>query len=169
MATANSLPEEAKRAIVQALACYESPTDVITAVKQVFEIDVTRQQLQAYDPTKVNGARLGEELKTLFHETRSKHLAEVDGIAIAQRTFRLRALERMFWRAETAGNMALAADLLEQAAKEMGDAYTNRQKVEHSGGIALSHEDALSALDDDEPAAAGDESAGEGASAPSEG
>jgi hypothetical protein len=28
--------------------------------------------------------------------------------------------------------MALAATLIEQAAKECGDAYTNRQKVEHT-------------------------------------
>jgi hypothetical protein len=29
-------------------------------------------------------------------------------------------------------NMALAASLMEQAAKECGDAYSNKQKVEHT-------------------------------------
>jgi hypothetical protein len=29
-------------------------------------------------------------------------------------------------------NMALAAQLMEQAAKEMGGAYTNRQQVDHT-------------------------------------
>jgi hypothetical protein len=29
-------------------------------------------------------------------------------------------------------NMALAASLMEQAAKEVGDAYSNKQKVEHT-------------------------------------
>ncbi len=32
----------------------------------------------------------------------------------------------------------MTAQLMEQAAKEVGDAYTNRQKVEHSGGVAIS-------------------------------
>lgn len=34
--------------------------------------------------------------------------------------------------------MALAASLMEQAAKECGDAYTNKHKVEHSGALAVS-------------------------------
>jgi hypothetical protein len=34
---------------------------------------------------------------------------------------------------EGAGNVAMVAQLMEQAAKEQGEAYTNRQKLEHSG------------------------------------
>lgn len=39
----------------------------------------------------------------------------------------------MATRTETMKNYALAAQIVEQAAKECGDAYTNRQKVEHTG------------------------------------
>lgn len=38
----------------------------------------------------------------------------------------------MMTRAEGMKNMALAATLMEQAAKEVGDAYSNKQKVEHT-------------------------------------
>lgn len=38
----------------------------------------------------------------------------------------------MMTNAEKMRNMALAASLMEQAAKEVGDAYSNKQKVEHT-------------------------------------
>lgn len=41
--------------------------------------------------------------------------------------YRLRALGRMAEKAESMKNMALTAQLLEQAAKEVGDVYVNRQ------------------------------------------
>jgi hypothetical protein len=45
----------------------------------------------------------------------------------------LRTLQRMIDRAESQGNLSLVAQLLEQVAKETGDAYTNRHKLEHTG------------------------------------
>lgn len=74
----------------------------------------------------------------LFHETRKRFQTELSDIPIANKAYRLRALDRMMTKAESMRNMALAASLMEQAAKECGDAYTNKQKVEHSGGLAVS-------------------------------
>ncbi|WP_237143578.1 hypothetical protein [Phyllobacterium zundukense] len=37
-------------------------------------------------------------------------------------------------KAETQGNMVLAANLLEQAAKEVGDAFTNRRALVGADG-----------------------------------
>ncbi|MEN1775859.1 hypothetical protein AAIH35_30970, partial [Pseudomonas aeruginosa] len=45
---------------------------------------------------------------------------------------RLRALGRMAERAEGMRNMALAAQLYEQAAKESGGMYSNKHQLEHS-------------------------------------
>jgi hypothetical protein len=39
---------------------------------------------------------------------------------------------------EKVQNYGMNAKLKEQAAKECGDAYTNKQKVEHSGGVSVS-------------------------------
>jgi hypothetical protein len=39
---------------------------------------------------------------------------------------------------EKVKNYGMTAQLMEQAAKECGDAYTNKQKVEHSGGVPVS-------------------------------
>lgn len=39
----------------------------------------------------------------------------------------------MMNNAEKMRNIALATEIIEQAAKECGDAYTNKHKFEHSG------------------------------------
>lgn len=132
-----TLNDEAKTFIVQALACFDSPSTVAAAATKELGVTVTRQQVEKYDPTKRAGQSLSAKWRALFEETRKAFLEDTAVIAISHRAVRLRALQRMAEKAEDRGNMPLAASLLEQAAKEVGDAYTNRQKVEHSGGISL--------------------------------
>lgn len=122
-----ALTSDVKAFIVQALACFDTPTQVSQAVKQEFDIDVTRQQVEQHDPTKRAGANLAAKWRTLFEDTRKRFREETSEIPIANRSFRLRVLGRMAERAENMKNMALTAQLLEQAAKEVGDVYVNRQ------------------------------------------
>ncbi|WP_090346881.1 DUF2280 domain-containing protein [Pseudomonas guariconensis] len=105
----------------------DTPTQVSQAVKQEFDIDVTRQQVEQHDPTKRAGANLAAKWRTLFEDTRKRFREETSEIPIANRAFRLRVLGRMAEKAENMKNMALTAQLLEQAAKEVGDVYVNRQ------------------------------------------
>ena len=122
-----ALTSDVKAFIVQALACFDTPTQVSQAVKQEFDIDVTRQQVEQHDPTKRAGANLAAKWRTLFEDTRKRFREETSEIPIANRAFRLRVLGRMAEKAESMKNMALTAQLLEQAAKEVGDVYVNRQ------------------------------------------
>lgn len=122
-----ALTSDVKAFIVQALACFDTPTQVSQAVKQEFDIDVTRQQVEQHDPTKRAGANLAAKWRTLFEDTRKRFREETSEIPIANRAFRLRVLGRMAEKAENMKNMALTAQLLEQAAKEVGDVYVNRQ------------------------------------------
>lgn len=124
MATLN---EAAKRFIVQALACYDTPTQVADALKEEFGIDVPRTQVAQYDPTKVAGKKTAKKWRNLFADTRERFRKEAAEIPIAQRAFRLRAMGRMLEKAEHMRNLALALQVLEQAAKETGDAYVNRR------------------------------------------
>lgn len=126
------LTTEVKGFIVQALACFDTPTQVAQSVKQEFGIEVTRQQVAQSDPTKVAGANLSKKWRELFEETRKRFREETAEIPIANKAYRLRALDRMATKAEGMKNMALAAQFMEQAAKEMGGAYTNRQQVDHT-------------------------------------
>lgn len=133
-----ALSTEVKAFIVQSLACYETPAKVIELVKENFKVTVTRQQVSAYDPANAMAKSLSQKWVDLFNSTRTRFQTEITDIPIANKAYRLRALDRMMTKAEGMRNMALAATLMEQAAKEVGDAYSNKQKVEHSGGLAVS-------------------------------
>ncbi|EPY6905413.1 DUF2280 domain-containing protein [Klebsiella pneumoniae] len=133
-----ALKPEVKAYIIQMLACYDTPSQVVEAVQKDFGIAITRQQVETHDPTKVSGKTLAKKWVDLFNLTRDRFLNEISDIPIANKAYRLRALDRMMTKAESMRNMALAASLMEQAAKECGDAYTNKHKVEHSGALAVS-------------------------------
>lgn len=122
-----ALRDEVKLFIVQALACFDTPTQVSKAVKEEFGLDVLRQQVAAYDPNCYVGRNLSKKWRTVFEDTRAKFRSETSSIPIASRAFRLRALARMAQQAEGMRNIALAVSVIEQAAKEVGDVYVNRK------------------------------------------
>jgi len=122
-----ALRSEVKAFIVQALACFDTPSQVVEAVKKEFNVDVSRQQCESHDPTKFAGRGLAKRWVDMFHACRERFTTETADIPIAHRAYRLRALGRMAEKAESMKNMALTAQLLEQAAKEVGDVYVNRQ------------------------------------------
>lgn len=127
-----TLSNEVKAFMVQALACFDTPSQVAAAVREQFGIELSRQKCESYDPTKSAGRDLAKRWVTMFHDTRQRFRDDTADIPIANRAFRLRALGRMAERAENTKNLALAAQLMEQAAKETGGAYTNRQQVDLS-------------------------------------
>jgi hypothetical protein len=129
-----TLTDGAKRFIVQALACYDTPQQVADAVKEELGVDVHRAQVAQYDPTKQSGSKLAKKWRVMFDDTRKRFREETAEIPIAQRAFRLRAMNRMLERAERSKNIPLAAQLLEQAAKEMGDTFVNRQRSDSKEG-----------------------------------
>jgi len=127
-----AISSEVKAFIVQALACYENPAKVIELVKEEFKVTISRQQVSAYDPSNAMAKSLSKKWVDLFNTTRARFQNEISDIPIANKAYRLRTLDRMATSTEKMKNFALTAQLIEQAAKEVGDAYTNRQKVEHT-------------------------------------
>jgi hypothetical protein len=121
-----ALPEEVKEFVVERLACYESPQRIADAVKEEFGIVIPRQQVVGYDPEKACKTKKWIDLHATVRQ------AFLDGklsTAIERRGWRLRMIERMALRAEKSKNYKLAAELLEQAAKEEGGAYRAPQRV----------------------------------------
>lgn len=123
------LNAEIKTFIVQRLAQFDSPTTVSEAVNQEFGVAITRQQVEKYDPGKAAGQQLSKNLQGLFSQCRERYVHATADIAICHKAVRLRRLDRMYSKAEERGNFSLAAALLEQAAKEVGDYYTNLRKI----------------------------------------
>jgi hypothetical protein len=126
-----ALSEEVKLYIVQALACFDPPCEVIDDVQVEFGVALGRSQVTCYDPTTKQGADLGKKLKAVFETTRAKFLEEMAGNAAATKAVRVRRLERLSIKHRK--NPALVAALLEQIAKEMGNVYTNKRQTEMTG------------------------------------
>ncbi|EOW2320352.1 MULTISPECIES: DUF2280 domain-containing protein [Klebsiella] len=127
-----ALKPEVRAFIVQELACFDTPSQIVESVQKEFKVQVTRQQVASHDPTKVAGKGLAQKWVDLFNRTRDRFLNEISDIPIANKAYRLRVLQRMSTTAEGMKNLGMTAQLLEQAAKEVGEAYSNKQKVEHT-------------------------------------
>ena len=126
-----TLSNEVKSFIVQGLATYMTPTQVVDAVADEFGETVVRQTVAKHDPTKPAGKDLGQEWVELFHECRKTFQEDLQAIPIANKAYRLNMLDRMARDAEKSKNRPLAASLLEQAAKDVGEVFTNKQKVDN--------------------------------------
>ncbi|ELZ7533743.1 DUF2280 domain-containing protein [Klebsiella pneumoniae] len=127
-----ALKPEIKAFIVQSVACFDTPSQVVESVLKEFGVQITRQQVEQNDPTKISGKGLAQKWVDLFNRTRDRFLNEISDIPIANKAYRLRVLQRLSTTAENMKNIGMTAQLLEQAAKEVGEAYSNKQKVEHT-------------------------------------
>ena len=131
------LSEAVKTFIVQALACFDSPSAVVASVKAEFGETITRQAVEGYDPNKRAGAALSKKWRELFAATRTKFLEDQSEIGIAHRSVRLRKLQAQVDLNEQRGNSGMVAQLLKQAAEEVGGAYTNRRELTGRDGKDL--------------------------------
>lgn len=111
------LKEPVKIFIVQSLACMETPQQVADAVKEQFGIDIERQQVAAYDPTKSTGKNLSKNLRTLFEKTRRDFQENLLDIPIANKAFRLRELQKMY--DDFGKNKVMKQKVIKQARDEM--------------------------------------------------
>ncbi|AIO24988.1 DUF2280 domain-containing protein [Burkholderia cepacia] len=127
------LQEPIKLYVVQSLACFDTISRVAKAVREEFGVEVSPQQCERYDPTKQAGSSLSKKYREIFERTREEFLKDTSRIGVAHRAVRLRKLDHAVGIAEQRGNIPLMAQLLEQAAKEAGDAFTNRHRLEHTG------------------------------------
>lgn len=91
-----TLREPIKIFIVQSLACFDTPQQVADAVKQEFGIEIERQQVSAYDPTKPTGKNLSKKLKDLFTRTRKDFKSNIYDIPLANKAVRLNELQKMY-------------------------------------------------------------------------
>lgn len=111
-----ALKEPVKIFIVQSLACMETPQQVADAVKQEFNIEIERQQVALYDPTKATGKNLSKKLKILFEKTREDFRNNVFDIPLANKSFRINELQKMY---DTTRNKVVKQNIIKQVKDEM--------------------------------------------------
>lgn len=129
------LTQEVQAFVVQQLACFLTPSEVVAAVAEEFGVAIDRQQAWRYNPA--NDPALAPKWRILFEETRAAFIKETATIGIAHRAYRLRRLEVYLRAAEKRGNHGLAARLLRQAAEEMGGTYSGRREITGKDGAPV--------------------------------
>lgn len=122
-----ALKEPVKIFIVQALACRDTPQEVVDLVKQEYGIQISRSQCQAYDPTKYSGRNLSKKFVDLFNKTRADFDAGLIDIPIANKHYRLKQYQKQLER--NSKNVVMSLKILEQAAKDVGGQFTNKTEV----------------------------------------
>lgn len=122
-----TLKEEHKTFIIQEFARFKGPASVVRSVKENLDLDVSKQQAWSYSPA---NAKLLEKWRELHDQTRAQFIAETAGIGISHKSYRLSQLQEMLEAAVKMKNYGLAADLLEQAAKEEGGLFTNKRHLD---------------------------------------
>ena len=126
---------------MQRLAVFETPSEVSVAIRETHGVEVPRDHVNNYDASRAFArGRMAKALVALFDETRARFRRETEDIAIANKAYRLRRLDQL---ARATPSPTLEAQLMEQAAKECGDAYTNRRELTGKGGGPIESEQAV--------------------------
>lgn len=134
MAKQRKLAADVQRAIVCALACYDTPTTVAEMIKEDFNIVVSPQQVESYNPERHAGRALSKKWRDIFKATREEFLKETGAIGIANKAVRLRMLDRMARQTLSQGNKAMTLAILDQAARESGNGKGNSSTSSGGGG-----------------------------------
>lgn len=122
------LTEPQKHEIVEALAWFRAPSEIIAHFRREYELELTHMQVGGYDPTRPYYFA-GDKWREIFDAKRKAYLEEVAAVPVANQGFRLNELHDMYMAAKKAKNFPLAAQLLEQSAKEVGGVLTNDRNV----------------------------------------
>ncbi|KHF78435.1 Phage protein [Acinetobacter sp. neg1] len=134
MATLN---KKQKLFIVQSLAVFNTPQETVVLVKEEFNIDVSRQQVETYDPTKVAGRDLSKEFKEAFEAIREKYLEQpIHKISGANDIVQLKILNDLLWSKKN--NVRMTLQIVEQMQKIMKGFYDKKggQPTQGNGGEA---------------------------------
>ncbi len=125
--------------IVRSLAQFMTPTEVVKAIKERFNIDVSPQQVEAYDPTKVAGRDLRQEYKDVFETTRDEYLKQpIHNISGANDIIQLKILSDLLFAKKN--NVTMTIKIVDQMQKIMKGFYEKRVEITGAGGGAIKTE-----------------------------
>lgn len=130
-----ALTEAQQRWIVCRFACHGRLGEVMAEFEQEFGKPITTTTLRNYDMRNIRDAEHAKERGVakwypVFKDAQKEYAASIANIPIADATYRLTKIDEMFALAWDRRNFKMAKDLLEQAAKETGGAFSNRRQVE---------------------------------------
>jgi hypothetical protein len=131
--TDSKLTEDAQIYVVTALAVWRPLEEILKTLRDDFGVtDYTQQAISYYRPT---SAKCPERWKLLHAKARAEFTSRAAEIGIANPAYRLAERHRLYELtvSRPAPNVSLAIEQLNDAARESGGQFTNRQRVEESG------------------------------------
>ncbi|MFW1635474.1 DUF2280 domain-containing protein [Acinetobacter oleivorans] len=129
MATLN---KKQKLFIVQSLAVFNTPQETVILVKEEFDINVSRQQVESYDPTKVAGRDLSKEFKDVFEKTRDDYLSQpLNKISGVNDIVQLKILNDLLWSKKN--NVRMTIQIVDQMQKITKGFYDKKAEQGNKG------------------------------------
>ena len=113
------LTDAEKTYVVTRLASYDTPGLIAKSMNQDLGIEITRQAIAFYDPTRYSRRPCPKRWSVLFWKIRAEVIAGKADVGAAHPTVRVRRLDQMACEQMEKGNAAEARALLKQAAEEM--------------------------------------------------
>lgn len=125
--------------IVRSLAQFMPISEVMKGIKEKFNLDVSPQQVEYYDPTKVAGADLAQELVDLFNEARKEYIAQpLHNIIGANDIVQLQILSDLL--ASKKGNVVMSIKLIDQIQKITKGHYEKKIEITGKDGGPIQQE-----------------------------
>ena len=125
--------------IVRSLAQFMTPTEVVRDIKEKFGIDVTPQQVEYYDPTKVAGANLPQEFIDLFNDARKEYIEQpLHNIEGANDIVQLKILSDLLVNKKS--NVVSAIKLIDQMQKIVKGHYEKKIEITGKDGGPIQQE-----------------------------
>jgi hypothetical protein len=128
------LTEAQKEYVVHRLAAYDRPSAVQKGLEEEFGVEIARQSLLFYDPTKPGSRRLREKWKSLFHATREALHQGSAKIGACHALVRIRWREQMALKQMEADKAQLANDILDSIARDVGDCFGSKYRHDSPNG-----------------------------------
>jgi hypothetical protein len=114
----------------------------VDALKAQFGVEVSRQAVEHYDPTKKMGQKTASKWAEMFALVRQSFIEQVqESIPLAHRSVRIKKLANAANRFEKQKNYIGMARILEQIAKEVGNVHTNRHEFTGAHGGPIQYMD----------------------------
>ena len=122
--------------IVRSLAQFMPISDVVRDIKEKFNVDVSPQQVEYYDPTKAASADLAQEFIDLFNEARKEYIDQpLHNIEGANDIVQLQILSDLL--VSKKGNVVMSIKLIDQIQKIMKGHYEKKIEITGADGTPL--------------------------------
>ncbi len=131
----SKLTGQQKAYVVKRLAAYDKPTAIALGLQEIFGVTISPQGIEHYDPERPAGHDLAPQWRDVFRAARKAYIEQTADIGHMEKLVRLRLRERMAISAWEKDNYKLANEILNDIAREAGDAFAGRNRHEQFGHI----------------------------------